>query len=110
MSGRNSPAGIPTLAIRHGISVQDVAVTIHVHPSTNEVRRGAYRDASDSSREPDRYGLLFAGSIVRRDRSSSSHCRRKGMAVHREPNTVHESGYQQPVQDLATPGDESQST
>ena len=39
MPGRNSPPGIPTLAIRHGVSVQDVAVTIHVHPSATWTRR-----------------------------------------------------------------------
>jgi len=35
-----------TLAVRHGLSVEDVADTIHVHPSMNKVLESAFRDAA----------------------------------------------------------------
>jgi dihydrolipoamide dehydrogenase len=36
-----------TLAVRHGLSVADVADTIHVHPSMNKVLAAAFEDASE---------------------------------------------------------------
>lgn len=35
-----------TLAVRHGLSVEDVADTIHVHPAMNRVLESAFRDAA----------------------------------------------------------------
>ena len=35
-----------TLAVRHGLSVEDVAGTIHIHPSMNKVVESAFRDAA----------------------------------------------------------------
>lgn len=35
-----------TLAVRHGLSIDDVADTIHVHPSMNKVIKAAFEDAA----------------------------------------------------------------
>lgn len=37
-----------TLAVRHGLTVRDVADTIHVHPSMNKVLEAAFADAAET--------------------------------------------------------------